>query len=278
MFKDKFKSAWDTIFPKITKNECKEVIKSIFSKEGKKETHKEEQNDLIKSILEYFLIIPKEKITPKEFYIARGKAILEIVDIVVWVIIALIIIKFFFIDPRFIPSASMRPTLTEGDHVIVERMSRFFTKPKRGDIMVFYPLSTKLEYTPWKVFTRLIGIGCKDIAYIKRVIGVPGDKFEIKQDDYGKSTVYINDIPLEEDYIKNPLDYPVCTEDMFCGPFIIPEKHYMMLGDNRGNSKDSRFWGLLPEERFIGKAVVVIRVAFLNDNTQNSFLRFMHLK
>ena len=84
---------------------------------------------------------------------------------------------------------------------------------------------------------------------------MPGDKFEIKADENGKYTVYINDKPLNEPYIKSPYDYPPCTEAMLCGPDVIPPKHYLMLGDNRGNSQDGRYWGLLPEDRFIGKAV-----------------------
>ena len=63
----------------------------------------------------------------------------ELVDTVVFVIIALIIIRFFIFEPRIIPSASMHPTLIEKDRLIIERYSRFFTSPKRGDIIVFYP-------------------------------------------------------------------------------------------------------------------------------------------
>jgi hypothetical protein len=65
----------------------------------------------------------------------------------------------------------------------------------------------------------------------------------------------INDKPLDEPYIRSAYDYTTCTQAMTCGPLIIPEKHYMMLGDNRGNSQDGRYWGLLSEDRFIGKAV-----------------------
>ena len=66
------------------------------------------------------------------------------------------------------------------------------------------------------------------------------------------SSEYINDKVLEEDYVKSA--YPKCEEGMFCGPEVIPEKQYLMLGDNRGNSQDGRYWGLLPQDRFIGRA------------------------
>lgn len=200
----------------------------------------------------------KEPLT-KERFIKEGKkfkaALIDIVETIVFVIVAVIIIRFFVGEIRWIPSGSMKPTLLEGDRIVVERFSRFHTTPQRGDIMVFYPPFEELKNTPGKLFARLTGFFCKDIAYIKRVVGMPGDKYEIKADEYGKYTVYINDEPLDEPYIKSPYDYTPCTEAMFCGPAVIPEKQYLMLGDNRGNSQDGRYWGLLPEDRFIGKAV-----------------------
>lgn len=176
----------------------------------------------------------------------------ETLDTVVFVVIAVIIIRFFIGEIRWIPSLSMYPTLDIKDRIFVEKMTRFFDTPKRGDIMIFYPPSTTLSYDAWSVFKRLTGFGCNDIAYVKRVIGLPGDKYEIKPDAEGKYHVYINDEPLQENYILD--NYPVCEENMFCGPAIIPEKQYLMLGDNRGNSQDGRYWGLLPQDRFIGRA------------------------
>ena len=121
--------------------------------------------------------------------------------------------------------------------------------------MIFYPPFVKLKSTPWAVFSRLTGFFCKDIAYIKRVVGLPGEKLEIKQGTNGAYKVYINDKPLQEDYIMSEYDFHKCKADMFCGPLVIPEGQYFMMGDNRGNSMDSRFWGTLPKERFIGRAV-----------------------
>ena len=193
----------------------------------------------------------------KNFYEKIKPGLKETVDTVVFVVVMIIIIKFFIGEIRWIPSGSMRPTLIEGDRIFVERYSRFYSAPKRGDIMIFYPPFTELKNTPWKIFARLTGFFCKDIAYIKRVIGLPGEKFEIKTTPEGRSTVYINDKPLEEPYIKSAYEYSYCTSDMYCGPFIIPEGEYFMMGDNRGNSKDSRYWGTLPVKGFIGKAVVL---------------------
>ena len=176
----------------------------------------------------------------------------ETLDTVVFVVIAVIIIRFFLGEIRWIPSLSMYPTLDIKDRIFVERLTRSYATPKRGDIMIFYPPSTELSYDAWSLFKRLIGFGCTDVAFVKRVIGMPGDKYEIKPDENGIYHVYINDKILEENYVKS--DYSKCEPHMNCGPATIPPKQYLMLGDNRGNSEDGRYWGLLPEDRFIGRA------------------------
>ena len=189
----------------------------------------------------------------------------ETISTVVFVVVMIIIIRFFICEIRWIPSGSMNPTLVEGDRIMVERFSRFFEAPKRGDIMVFYPPSTKLSNKPLQLFSRLTGILCKDVAYIKRVVGLPGDKIEIKFEDDGSAYVYINDKKYKEKYIKSVYEYPLCPSPemdlvipddriMKCGPFKLKNDEYFMMGDNRGNSQDSRYWGVLKKDRFIGRA------------------------
>ena len=188
----------------------------------------------------------------------------ETVDTVIFVVVAVILIRFFVAELRWIPSGSMKPTLVEGDRIVVEKLTKypniirnhsFVNTPKRGDIMIFYPPFVKLSANPMAVFKRLTGFFCNDIAYIKRVVGLPGEKLEIKQGTNGAYKVYINDSPLQEEYIMSEYDFHKCKRDMYCGPLVIPEGQYFMMGDNRGNSLDSRFWGTLPKERFIGRAV-----------------------
>lgn len=187
-----------------------------------------------------------------------NKAVIkETIDTIVFVVVALIIIRFFICEVRWIPSASMKPTLVEGDRVFVERVSRFYSTPNRGDIMIFYPPETKLKIDPISLFTRLTGIGCKDVAFIKRVIALPNEKFEIVQSEDGSSQIFINDKPLDEPYIMDKFEYPVCTPEMNCGPMVLGEDEYFMMGDNRGHSSDSRYWGVLKENRFIGRAKAV---------------------
>jgi signal peptidase I len=133
----------------------------------------------------------------------------------------------------------MLTTLEDGDNLWIDKFTYHFKLPERFDIVVF----------PYQD---------SDTLFIKRVIGLPGEKLEIKHDNTtGIYRVYINDKPLKEDYIMSEFDFHPCKADMYCGPLIIPEGQYFMMGDNRGNSLDSRFWGTLPRERFIGRAVFV---------------------
>lgn len=184
-------------------------------------------------------------------------AIKEFVETIVFVAVALIIIRFYIGEIRWIPSASMKPTFVEGDRVLIERFSRFYDLPKRGDIMVFYPPQENLKSDVFSVFARLTGILCKDIAYIKRVIALPNEKFELKQNLDGSYDVYINDELIDEPYIKDKFEYPYCSDDMTCGPIILKDDEYFMMGDNRGHSADSRYWGVLKKERFIGRAKIL---------------------
>jgi len=199
----------------------------------------------------------------------KESALCEIIETIVFVLVMVIIIRFYIGEIRWIPSGSMKPTLIEGDRIVVERYSRFFKGPDRGDIMVFYPPSTNLSRSPIPLLSRLTGILCKDVAYIKRVIGLPGDKVEIKPESDGSAFVWINNKKYEEDYIQSIYDYPSCPDssaDIFvlaneqvmkCGPFTLGDDEYLMMGDNRGSSFDGRYWGVLKRDRFVGRAVAV---------------------
>ena len=180
----------------------------------------------------------------------------ETLDTILFVLIAVIVIRFFVGELRWIPSGSMHPTLIEKDRLFVEKLSKPFRELQRGDVIVFYPPDEPLKKDFFSIISRLTGLMCKDIAFIKRIIGMPGDKFEIKLEDDGYY-VYINDKKLEEPYILSKTDWMPCRDDMYCGPFTVPEDNYFMMGDNRGNSQDSRFWGFLPINRVIGRAIFV---------------------
>jgi signal peptidase I len=140
-------------------------------------------------------------------------------------------IRNFVAEARYIPSGSMLPTLQINDRLIIDKISYNFRNPDRGDIIVFSPTDT------------LKAQNFKD-AFIKRLIGLPGDKVEVKG-----GRVYVNDQPLKENYIEEKPNYNF-------GPVRVPANQYLVLGDNRNNSYDSHYWGFVPRDRIIGRAVV----------------------
>lgn len=179
----------------------------------------------------------------------------EIITTIIFVIVFVALIRAFIGELRWIPSGSMRETILEHDRVFVEKLEYPKKEIKRGDILVFYPPETQLSNSIPALIARYTGIFCKDIAFIKRVVGLPNEKFEIKQDPFSNEyRVFINDKPLNEPYINSKTTWTPCSESMYCGPFIIPENSYFMMGDNRNNSQDSRFWGFLDGSRVIGRA------------------------
>ncbi len=142
-------------------------------------------------------------------------------------------IRQFVAEARYIPSGSMLPTLQINDRLIVDKLSYRFNNPQRGDIVVFSPTAT-LEKQNFHD------------AFIKRVIGLPGEKVQVKG-----GRVYINDQPLRENYIGKE-EVPQYE----WGPQVVPPDSYLVLGDNRNNSYDSHYWGYVPRDKIIGRAVV----------------------
>lgn len=135
-------------------------------------------------------------------------------------------------EARYIPSKAMSPTLEVNDSVIIDKLAYRSQSPKRGDIVLFNPTKNILKQAP----------DLKD-PFIKRIIGLPGEKVEVKS---GK--VFINNQPLLEKYITEPTGYT-------WGADTVPASSYFVLGDNRNNSYDSHFWGFVPQNHIIGRAV-----------------------
>lgn len=147
-------------------------------------------------------------------------------------------IRQFVAEARYIPSESMLPTLEVNDRLIVEKMSYRFRSPERGDIIVFMPPEAAGRYC---LGVQDPNVKIKD-AFIKRVVALPGEKVEVKE-----GTVFINDQPLQENYIAAQPDYQL-------SPSVVPDDSFLVLGDNRNNSCDGHFWGAVPRENIIGRA------------------------
>lgn len=183
----------------------------------------------------------------------------EVIEVVVVVLFLVVVIKQGLGELRLIPSESMLPTLEIGDRIVVEKVSHWSRKPQRGDVLVFYPPEPQsfLHYDPWSVFLRLTGFSGIlyskeskiDTAFIKRVVGLPGDVVEVRPGE----GVLVNGRLLNEPYTAEVAS--TCTFINYCGPVKVPPHSYYMMGDNRNHSADSRFWNFLPEERIIGRAV-----------------------
>jgi signal peptidase I len=127
-----------------------------------------------------------------------------------------------------IPTMSMEPTLEIGDHLLAHMRAYDRTAPQRGEIAIFkYPND-------------------ESVISIKRVIGLPGETVEIIE-----RTVYIDGHPLKEPYVK--FTNPESDEERTV-PYVLPKDKYFVLGDNRDNSYDSRYWGFVDRSKFVGKA------------------------
>lgn len=148
-------------------------------------------------------------------------------DLIETVVLALVI---FLVVNTFtgryeVQSISMEPTLHEGQYLIVSKVAYWFHSPERGDIIVLDPPN-----------------GQSTIPYIKRIIGLPGERVEVHD-----GRVWINGIALNEPYISGPPTYNATR--------TLGEGEYMVLGDNRNNSSDSHVWGVLPDDNIIGKSI-----------------------
>lgn len=205
--------------------------------------------------------------TPKKQDVGdKDPILLEFSRFLFPVVLIVLLLRGFLVEPFQIPSGSMLPTLQDGDFILVSkftyglRLPVLHTKvidlelPQRGQVIVFrYPRNPSQNY-------------------IKRVVGIPGDKIT-----YYDKLVYINGTPAAQDFVDsssnndrggaqrflehldgvdhNILRYPGHNPDN--GSWTVPKGSYFVMGDNRDNSNDSRRWGLVPEENLVGKAFLI---------------------
>jgi signal peptidase I len=172
--------------------------------------------------------LPGEQATPRRGQ-DSGSALGSLRDVLETVILTVLIAAGIqmAVQSRLVEGSSMEPTLHNGQRLLINRLSYLsMTEPQRGDIVVF---------RAWD----------QDEDYIKRVIGAPGDEIEIS----GRE-VRVNGSVLDEPYLDSSIDYG------HIGPLVIAPDQFYVMGDNRGNSSDSRLHGPLDREQVIGKAWV----------------------
>lgn len=154
--------------------------------------------------------------------------VLEVVIIVVAAFVIAMLVQYFLIKPFTIHQISMRPTLEEGDRVLINRLTYHFRDPRSGDVIVFdSPVNP-------------------DEDLVKRVVAVAGDKVAVQD-----GVLFVNDVAQDEPYL---------LEQPFVGDMeeiLIPSGRVFVMGDNRNNSGDSRLFGPIEVESIIGKAFVV---------------------
>jgi signal peptidase I len=182
---------------------------------------------------------------------SAGSSLVELVVIVAVALGLALGIQAFLVKPYRIPSESMVPTLEINQRVLVNRIGNNFSDPEVGEIMVFHPpegattARCGVEVSENEICPRPTRSKA-DVNFIKRVVAGPGDRLQIRN---GRAVV--NGKPLDEPYTRpcgggSGCDYP--------GEITIPKDHWFMMGDNRGASDDSRFWGPVPRKWFIGGA------------------------
>lgn len=179
------------------------------------------------------------------------------IQILVTAAVIAFVLNTFIIANSRVPSSSMENTIMTGDRVIGSRLSYRFGEPQRGDIAIFvFGYDCKSCHTSYQTTPENVCPVCgradkrnTTVYYVKRVIGMPGDVIDIKDNH-----VYLNgsDTPLDEPYVTDEMETPLDLH------YEVPEGHYFMLGDNRNNSADARYW----KYTYISKDTIIAKVLF----------------
>jgi signal peptidase I len=183
---------------------------------------------------------------------SAGGSLVELVLIVAVALGLALAIQAFLVKPYRIPSESMVPTLQVGQRVLVNRLGNRFGDPHVGDIVVFHPPAGSDSNTCGDP-DRRPGAACDEptpkkagVNFIKRIVAGPGDRLSIRN-----GHAYVNGKRQKDDFTRPCEGGTGCD---FPTPITIPADHWFMMGDNRGESDDSRFWGPVPRKWIIGNA------------------------
>ena len=187
-----------------------------------------------------------------------GLGFLKELPILIIVAIAIaLLIKTFVVQAFYIPSGSMENTLLINDRVLVSKFIYDFKSPKPGDIVVFVapasvadaPVAPTGFAGAVNSLKEALGLPSTERDFIKRVVAVGGDSVQVKN-----NTLYVNGVARNEPFVHDHL--PASMLDY--GPYQVPAHHLFVMGDNRGDSEDSRVFGAIPESSVVGQAFVRI--------------------
>lgn len=186
------------------------------------------------------------------------------------VLFLVLVLRSFIFEPFRIPSSSMMPTLLIGDFILVNKFSYGVRlpvintkvidigKPERGDVMVFrYPKDPSLDY-----IKRVIALPGDTVGYFDKHVYINGQRIPQEPlglyDGVGQGDKMTNSLLKRELLPDQAHDILIMSErPSIEGEIVVPEGHYFMMGDNRDNSNDSRYWGTVPEENIVGKAFMI---------------------
>jgi signal peptidase I len=204
----------------------------------------------------------------------NSKLIENLKSFAVALILALFI-RTFIVQSFHIPSGSMIPTLLIGDFILVDKVTYHFRPPERGDVVVFhFPLNEK-------------------VYYVKRIVGVPGDKVQVidgklfingkpckyqpdgqysyyEDGRFYTGKIYYEFLPKRDGSVKEHMILKTGTEGDNTPVFVVPKGQYFMMGDNRNNSYDSRYWGFVKRDEIVGMA----RLIFFSWDSHRHLPRF----
>ncbi|MBW3602482.1 MAG: signal peptidase I [Actinobacteria bacterium] len=191
-----------------------------------------------------------------------GGTLRELPVLVVVAFVVALLVKTFLLQAFYIPSSSMRPTLRIGDRVLVNKVIYHLSEPTRGDVVVFTaPDGTGASAVDESLLDRVLrtlssGLGAPgpgEQDFIKRVMGLPGERVEVRDGVLFVDGRRIREVPATRG------GYLAARDSSDFGPRVVPPGKYFMLGDNRPNSADSRYTlGMIDEDQLIGQAFVVI--------------------
>ncbi len=211
-----------------------------------------------------------EGISSQTVEVAKEPYLVEMAKSFFPIVLIVLVIRSFVVEPFRIPSGSMMPTLLVGDFILVNKFSYGIrlpsvnTKviaiddPERGDIIVFrYPEDPRIDY-----IKRVVGVPGDKISYRNKVLYVNGERATIKEigryigtggGSQMTGAYHLNETlqGISHDILVMP------SRQIYDFDFTVPEGEYFVMGDNRDNSRDSRYWGTVPDENLIGKAFMI---------------------